>query len=244
MQDTIKLELTKRDVLGKKVRHLRKTGVVPAVIHDHGKPSLHVQGDTQAVLKVYQEAAKHHPVQLTADGRTFTAMIKVADFEPRKHQLNHMVFNAVKANEHVTAEVPIHARYDEGNEISPAERTNLLVITNLDVITVKALPSQLPDVLYYDGEKLTNVGDHVTIADLQVPSGVELDVADDTQAVASVYEPSAVAAANDAAGGDVNAEPEDVESDHQSATTEGTQADEQRPGGKKEFEDTEQGHGN
>jgi large subunit ribosomal protein L25 len=240
-QDVISLSLEPRTVVGKQVRQLRRDGIVPAVIHDHGKPSLHVQGNSVAVLKAYQQAGKHNPVEVTANGKKYTAMIKDAEFEPRKQQLTHVVFNAVAANQKVEAEVPIHAKYDEGNEVSPAERNSLLVISNVDVVTVKALPNDLPDVLYYNGEKLVEVGDHVTIADLEVPANIELE-AEPTQTIATVYEPSAIAAANDAAGGD--AEPEDaqeVEAEHEGQNEEGTQEDEIRPGGKKEFEDKEQG---
>lgn len=241
-QDVISLSLEARNVTGKQVSSLRREGVVPAVIHDHGKESVNVQGDLRAVLKTYQQAGKHHPVQLDAAGKKYTAMIKEVAFEPRKHQMSHIVFNAVSANQTVEAEVPVHAKYDEGNDASPAERNSLLVIHNIESVNVKALPSNLPDVLYYDGEKLVEVGDHVTVADLDVPANVELEV-EATQTIATVYEPSAVAAANDAAGGD--AEPEDaaeVEAEHEGQNEEGGQADEIRPGGKKEFEDTEQGH--
>jgi len=241
-QDVISLTLESREATGKAVKQLRKAGIVPAVIHDHGKPSVHVQGNTIAMLKAYRLAGKHHPVALTAAGKKYTAMIKVAEFEPRKHALTHIVFNAVSATQQVEAEVPIHPQYAEGNESSPAERNSLLVIANIDVVSVKALASNLPDVLYYDAEKLIEVGDHVTIADLIVPADVEID-ADATQTIATVYEPSAIAAANDAAGGDAEAEDaQSVDSEHESSAEEGTQAAEQRPGGKKEFEDTEQGH--
>jgi hypothetical protein len=106
---------------------------------------------------------------------------------------------------------------------------------------VEAVPSKLPDVLYYDAEKLVEVGDHVTVADLMVPEGVELKVESD-HTIATVYEPSAVAAANDEAGGD--AEPEDassVESENEGTAEEGTQADEIRPGGREQNESKDQG---
>jgi large subunit ribosomal protein L25 len=241
-QDTIVLNLNSREVVGKQVRQLRAQGVVPAVIHDHGKESVLVQGDAIAMLKMYQQAGKHHPVQLTAEGKKYTAMVKTADFEPRKQQLRHVVFNAVSAHQKVDAEVPIHAKYDEGNEVSPAERNGLLVISNIDVVNVKALPNNLPDALYYNAEKLVEVGDHVTVAELEVPADVELE-ADENQTIATVYEPSAIAAANDAAGGDATADDaQDVAADHESNAEEGTQQDEMRPGGKKEFEDKDQGH--
>lgn len=240
--DAITITLEPREVTGKAVKKLRGQGVIPAVIHNHGKDSLVVQGDGQQLLKAYQQAGKHHVVEVTTNGKKYNTMIKVASFEPKKHQLTHLVFNAVASNQTVEAEVPIHPRYAEGNEASPAERAGLLVISNVESVTVKALPAKLPDVLYYDAESLVEVGDHATISDLIVPADVELE-ADEAQAIATVYEPSAVAAANDAAGGDAEVEDaESVDSEHQSGSEAGTQEDEQRPGGKKEFEDKEQGH--
>lgn len=200
-QDAIAITLEARQVTGKAVKQLRHARLVPAVIHDHGKPSLIVQGDTIAMLKAYRLAGKHHPVQLTADGKKFTAMIKTIEFEPRKQALTHVVFNAVSVGQKVEAEVPLHAKYDEGNDSSPAERNSLLVISNIESVMVKALPNNLPDALFYDAEKLVEVGDHVTFADVIIPADVELEV-ELTQTIATVYEPSAVAAANDSAGGD------------------------------------------
>ncbi len=67
-----------------------------------------------------------------------------------------------------------------------------------------------------------------------LPGGVEVKV-DSNHAIATVFEPSALAAANDAAGGDAE-EVSDVESDNESTVVEGDQAAEDNPGGKKEFE--------
>lgn len=241
-QDTISLSVQARDVTGKQVRALRRSDVVPAVIHNHGKESVNVQADYNTIMKAYRAAGRHHPVELTADGKKYLVIIKAVTFEPKKHRLSHVVFNAVSANQKVEAEIPVRPQYAEGNESSPAERASLIVLTNLDQVMVEAVPSKLPDVLYYDAEKLVNVGDHVSVADLMVPEGVEVKTETD-HTIATVYEPSAVAAANDDAGGD--AEPEDaenVESEHESNAEEGTQDAEIRPGGKQEKEDKSQGH--
>lgn len=204
-QDSISLTLEPRSVTGKAVKHLRSAGQVPAVIHDHGKASLHVQADAVALLKVWRQAGKHHPVELKTGDLTFTALIKIAEFDPRKHLLSHVVFNAVDKNQKVEADIPIHPRYDEGNESSPAERSGLIVLSQLESVEVRAIASKLPDFLEYDAEKLVEIGDHVTVADLIIPEGVELET-ETTHTIATVYEPSALAAANDAAGGDATAE--------------------------------------
>src|SRR5690348_15884417 len=99
MAEEILLELTKREVTGKAVKRLREEGFVPAVVHDHGKESLHVQGNYLDVLKAYQKAGRHHVVNLNADGKKYTALIRDVDIDPKKHQLRHIVFNAVKADE-------------------------------------------------------------------------------------------------------------------------------------------------
>ena len=245
-QDKITLTLEARTVEGKAVKHLRKAGIVPAVVHDHGKDSVLVQGDVRLIAKAYKQAGKHHPIQLNAAGKSYTAMIKTIEFEPRKQALNHVVFNAVSATEKVETEVPLHARYAEGNEASPAERNGFLVLPHLSVVTVRAVSSKLPDVIEYDGEKLVELGDNVTVGDLVAPAGVEI-MTDADQVIVTVNDPTVVAAANDAAGGDAEEATGDeaaaVDSEHGSADTDDqtSGSNEIRPGGKKEFEDNTQG---
>ncbi len=204
MEDIV-ITLDAREVTGKQVKKLRSSGVVPAVIHDHGKQSVHVSGEYMSLVKAYQTAGKHHPVQLKAAGKNYTALIKSVDFDPKKHELRHIVFNAVKANEKVTAEIPVHVQYDEGNDSSPAERAGLVVLHQLDVVEVEATAKDLPDAMYFNGEKLAAVGDHATVADLIVPHGVTVKT-DPAHQIAAVFEPSALQAANDAAGGDATEE--------------------------------------
>ncbi|MGH7195832.1 MAG: 50S ribosomal protein L25 [Candidatus Saccharimonadales bacterium] len=239
MADAISLALQTRKVTGKAVKSLRKSGQVPAVIHDHGKPSVIVEGNYVEVLKAYKSAGRHHTIELKVGPKNYTALIKTAEFEPRKHQLNHVVFGAVSANETVTAEIPI--RLD--GEI-PAERASLIVINQLELVEVEALPKDLPDEVIIDATGLAEIGDRVTIADIKVPSGVKI-LTEPDHGVASVYEPSALAAANDAAGGDAEAEDAaEVESEEGSAETDDQTSgeDEIRPGGKQEKEDKSQGH--
>ena len=203
--DSITLEVSSREVSGKAVKHLRKDGIVPAVIHDHGKESVLVQGPYLDLLRAYKQAGKNQPIELKTPGLNYVVLIKDAVFEPRKNQLTHIVFNAVDKNQKVDAEVPVHAKYEEGNESSPAERNGLIVLAQIETIQVKAIPSEIPEVLYYDAEKLVEVGDHIVVSDITLPASVEL-LTDPNHAVATVFEPSALAAANDDAGGDATAE--------------------------------------
>ncbi|MBP9761453.1 50S ribosomal protein L25 [Candidatus Saccharibacteria bacterium] len=201
MSDAITLLVEPRETLGKGVKRLRKSGIVPAVIHDHGKDSIHIQAEYQALYKVFTKAGRHHTVELTVGGKKYTALIRSATFDPRLGSLTHVVFNAVSANQKVTAEIPVVARYAEGNDASPAERAGLIVLTQMEEVEVKALPKDLPDQLSYDAEKLVAVGDQITVADLDVPVNIVIET-EPGHVLATVFEPSALAASNDEAGGD------------------------------------------
>lgn len=192
----------KRDVTGKAVKRLRADGHVPAVIHDHGKESQIVQVEYQHMLKTFHAAGKHHPVQLEGEHK-YTALIKHVTFDPKRNTITHVVFNAVKADEKVETTVPVHPKYDEGNDATPAERAGLIVLHNTESVEVEALPKFLPDELEFNAEKLVVVGDHVTVADLIVPEGVVVKT-DGATVLATVFEPSALQAANDAVGGDAD----------------------------------------
>lgn len=224
MEEVI-LEVTKRKVTGKAVKQLRRQGLVPAVIHDHGKESVHVEGKYLEVLKAYQQAGKHHPVSLKAGDQHYIVLIRDIDIDPRKHQLRHIVFNAVKANETVDAEIPIRIRFDEGNDSTPAERAGLVVLHQLEAVEVAALPRLLPEALEFDGEKLVAAGDSATVADLIIPEGVTVKT-DPGHPLATVFEPSALQAANDAAGGTAD---EDAETEGTADEATASEGDEAKP---------------
>lgn len=224
--DTIVVNLEKREVLRKGLRGLRATGKVPAVIHNHGKDSIHVSGDTVALSKVFANAGKHHPVELTVGKETHLALIKDVDFEPLKNRLRHIVFQAIRQNEETEAEIPVVFM-----EVDiPAEKASLLVLKHLDHVEVKALPRDLPDQLVVDPSVLVEVGDTVTVADLIVPAGVTV-LTDPEHGIATVEMPkdqiaeadaSAASLLEDAAKpGDETAEEPTAETDE--ATKESTE---------------------
>ncbi|PLS80959.1 50S ribosomal protein L25 [Candidatus Saccharibacteria bacterium] len=219
MGDKINLDLQKRDVHGKKVAKLRKEGIIPAIVYGSGIDPISVMAPAPVVEKVCKDAGKHHPVYLKVDGKARIAMIKDIDLDPVKRRVRHVSFHAVKQNETVEAEVPIRL---VGVGESAAEKTGLIVLQALDSVLVKAFPANLPDALEVSIADLAEAGDRLTVADLTLPEKVELvdnsanqstDADEESHSVtelvvASVYEPSALQAANEAAGGD--AEPEDV----------------------------------
>lgn len=192
--DKITLSANKRDVLGKQVRGLRAEGQTPAVIHDHGKKSVHIAVEERELKKVFSSAGKHHPVTLKVDGKNYTTLIKEVTYKPATNRVFHGVFQAIKANEAVKAEIPVTL---VGEEI-PAEIAGLLVLKQLENVEVEALPADLVDSIEVDATSLAEAGDKLTVADLKVPAGVEIKT-DPEQTIATVEIPKDQVAEADAA---------------------------------------------
>lgn len=197
MGEKVVLTVEERTVLGKKVKQLRKQGFVPAVVYGNELEATAVMAPAVAAEKAWHEAGKHHVIELTLGGKTRLAMIKSADIEPVKRKLRHLSLHAVKQNETVETEVPIHVR---GEGETPAEKAGFVVLKTIETVEVAALPNSLPDFMEVPGSKLAEPGDHLTVADIIARGGVEVK-SDPEQIVVTVYEPGALAAANDAAGG-------------------------------------------
>ncbi len=193
------LKLEERDVLGKQLNSLRGKGLVPAVVHNHGQPSIHVMALQTQLEQVYESAGKHHPLNLEVGDQKFLALIKDAHYNPVKRRLQHVVFQAIRRDEKVEAEVPIRL---EG-EI-PAEKVGLMVLHQLDSVEVEALPANLPDELVADAAKLSELHDTITVADLAVPEGVDV-ITEADHPIARVVETKAMISEDETAAEEAEA---------------------------------------
>lgn len=189
--DIITLKVTERKELGKAVKALRREGFVPANIYERGKESQAVSASFAEITKVFRQAGKHHPVELDINGTKRLAMIKDVDVKVGKNTISHIAFHAVKRNEKVEAEVPVKIQGDV-----PAEKVGLLVLQNLDTVMVEALPGNLPDELFIDGEKLAAEGDKVTVSDIKLPDNVAMVSALDTMVFSVEVPKDQIAEAN------------------------------------------------
>lgn len=226
--EQIAVTLEKRKTVGKGLGQLKRDGIVPAVIHNHGQDSIIAQGNYQDLVKLYNKAGKHHAVDVTVGDQKFLTIIKDADFEPKKHKLRHVVFGAIRQNEEVETEVPIVFEGD-----APAEKASLLVIRQLDYVQVKALPRDLIDEIKVNVESLAEIGDKITVADLQIPSGITvltepehgIAVVEDTPAIQAEEAEEEAAEGEEGAEGEVG-ENADDESKGESKPDESNSSDE------------------
>ncbi len=201
----ITLKLDERTAVGKQAAKLRHEGIIPSVVYGGKAEPLATQSAQVETTKVARAAGKHTPVHLTIDGKKKLAIIKDIDVDPVKHMVRHIAFHTIKQNEIITTEVPIVL---VGQGESLAEKAGLVILQAIEKVTVKAKPANLPESLELSIVDLATDEDKITMADIALPEGVEFADAEQDMSlvVANVYEPGALQAANEASGGDAEAE--------------------------------------
>ena len=227
----ITLKVAERTVFGKKVRSLRQNGIVPIVVYGPGMEPKAVQAEYNELNKILKIAGKHTPVYITLDDKKRIAMVKEISIDPAKNRINHVAFHAVRQNKPIEAEVPIRL---VGEGESEAEKAGLIILQNIDSIEVRALPLEMPDALEINITQLKEAGEKVLIGDIKLPENVEIVERDDGREdsnddeerpsildlqVASVWEPGALQAANDAAAGKADDEAGEVEAENGNSMT-------------------------
>jgi len=203
----ISLKLDERVLEGKQVAKLRDSGFIPSIVYGGQDKPILSQSPQIETIKLVHTVGKHTPVNLIIGGKKKLAIIKSIDIDPVKNQLRHVAFHTIKQDDIITTEVPIVL---VGRGESAAERAGLVVLQAIEHIAIKAKPANLPESFELSIIDLATIDDRLTIGDIKLPDGVEFDDVDQDLelVIANVYEPSALQAANEAAGGD--AEPEDV----------------------------------
>ncbi len=192
-----KLTLEKREVIGKKLKTLRAAGMIPSVVYG-GKEPILASSEYVATEKVLAGAGYHSPIDLDIAGKKQLAIVKDVQIDPVSRKIINIEFQGISANEVVEATTPIVIVNFEGSDAS--KLYHFALTQAIEEIDVKAKPSDLPKELTIDAAGLKEADDKLTIADIVLPSGVELadKELDAEQVVASVYDPAAEAAAREA----------------------------------------------
>ena len=153
-------------------RRARKAGMIPAVVYSKGKPSKALTVDADA-WKVLAGHGVHMVTLVEGESRTL-ALVKEVQYNYLKNYVLHIDFQAVNANEEISAQVPIHAI---GEAIGAAHGG--ILEQELHELEVLCHPTELPELIKVDVSKL-DMGDMLHVSDIVLPSGVKTDVDPET----------------------------------------------------------------
>jgi large subunit ribosomal protein L25 len=179
------LAVKSRDVLGKKVKALRREGLIPAELYGHGFKNVHLALPAKEFNKVLKEAGSTSVVTLLLGKESKSAMIHEVARHSITSEVIHVDFHQVRMDELVKAHVPL----EFVGEAPAIKAFSAVINKSMSDIEVEAFPQDLPHSIAVDLSVLDALDKTIYIKDLKRPKGVTFLIEDET-AVATATEPA------------------------------------------------------
>ena len=180
------LSVGPREVLGKKVKQLRRQGLTPANIYGHRVQSTAIQVSTDGLRHVLRTAGRNDIVYLQLDGEEARpTFIRTVQRNPVTDAILHVDFYQISLKEKVRLEVRLYLV----GEAPAVELYGGTLLHSLDEIAVEGLPTDIPSRIELDVSGLTEIGDSLHVRDLPIPPNVTV-LTDPDLVVASVAAPA------------------------------------------------------
>lgn len=164
------LNTEKREIYGKKLRSLRKKGILPIHVYGPGMESIALQSETNNVLKVLQAAGRTNPVKIIDSDMEHTTLVRNVDQHPATGELQHVDFMRVDENKAIEVEVPVVLIGE-----APGTRGGAGTVTQaIYSLSVLSKPFTVPSEIQADLSVLVDLETNIKRGDLVLPDGVEL----------------------------------------------------------------------
>ena len=177
--EQIELKTQKRKVLGKKVKNLRREGLIPAVLYGHKTDAVPLQVEERELNRILTQAGGHRLIALKI-GRSRKrqmALAKEVQWDVISRKPIHVDFYAVIMTEKVTIEVPLVFV----GEAPAASQAGAIVLQGLDEVEIECLPGDLVEAIEVDVTELVEMDQTIYVKDLRVPPA--LDVLTDAEEI-------------------------------------------------------------
>jgi large subunit ribosomal protein L25 len=181
--EKVVLKATRREVTGKQVNALRRSGRLPAVIYGRHTEPIVISLDAHSAGLVLSKVGSSTLITVTVDGKEYPALVRERQRDFVRGTLKHVDFLAVSLTENIRAEV----RIEVTGTSAAVKDLNAVLVTGLHSLSVECLPTELPDRIVADISGLVQVGDGIHVRDLQVSEKVRVLDDPDEMVVVATY---------------------------------------------------------
>ena len=160
----LSISVEPRKILGKKVKTLRREGILPANLFGKDIKSKTLQVQEKDFRPLFKTAGETGVVEVKLKSETYPALIHNVQRNPVTDKIIHVDFHKVNLKEKISTHVPIKLVGE-----APAEKTGVgLLLQTINEIEVESLPGDIPSQIEIDASKLEEVGQTVHVKDLNI----------------------------------------------------------------------------
>lgn len=181
--DSLTLPASKRDIVGKKTRFLRRQGITPAHLFGHNLKSLPLQCNTIELQHIIAHAQTTRLIDLEIEGENDPRSVVIREIQRAEPggQLLHVDFYQVKKTEKITVDVPIVLV----GEAPALKEKGTLLTTGVTSLSIECLPTKIPSQIEVDISSLEEVEQAIRVSDLTLPPDITV-ITDPDQLVVKV----------------------------------------------------------
>ena len=175
MAEQLSLLVSKRKVLKKKVKNLRKNGMIPLHVYGPDVESVSLEAQASEVMSVLSQAGSNVPVSLTVEGEEILSFVRELQWDPLTEALLHVDFLQVDPKKELLVNVPLVL----SGESPAAKETGGNVVQYTQTVEIKALPLSIPKEFTLSVDSLLTLDDVLRASDISLPENVTLETASD-----------------------------------------------------------------
>ncbi len=170
MSEKVVLQASRRDVIGKQVKALRREGKLPAVVYGQDFPPTPIVLDSRSAVKSLRHVTSSTLLTIDIDGAQQMVLVRDRQDNRLRDMLMHVDFMAVSMDRVLRVDVPLRLV-----GLAPAiKEFNAMIIQEHETLEVEALPGDLPEFIEVDITGLTHLGKHVTVGDIDLGEKVRI----------------------------------------------------------------------
>jgi large subunit ribosomal protein L25 len=172
-----------RTVVGKKVKQLRRTGMIPAVIYGQ-KESVNIQLENLSLRRILRQAGSTNLVDISLGKGKRTVLVREIQSHITRGDLIHVDFIEVDMKVLITAEADLVAV----GESKPASEGLGVATLALRSVEIESLPDALVSEIEVDFTQIETPDDVIYVRDLVTPEGVTILTDPETTVARFEYE--------------------------------------------------------
>ena len=178
MSDRITIAAEPRTVTGKKVKQLRRQGMVPGVIYGQSE-LVNIQMEEIQLNRALRVAGTTQLTTVDVDGKEYTVLAREIQQHVTRRNVLHIDFMEVDMKATITSV----AELVTVGESAALELEEGMIAQAMFSVDIECLPDALISQIEVDISLIKTPGDRIQISDLEVPEGVTL-LADEDATVA------------------------------------------------------------
>jgi large subunit ribosomal protein L25 len=172
-----------RTVVGKKVKQLRREGIIPAVIYGQ-EESVNIQLENLSLRRVLRQAGSTNLIDVSLGKSKRTVLVREIQSHVTRGDLLHVDFIEVDMKVMITAEAQLVA---VGMSAPAAEGLGVATLA-LRAVEIESLPDALVSEIEVDLTQIETPDDVIYVRDLVTPEGVEILTDPETTVARFEYE--------------------------------------------------------